>query len=81
MKIIEDVKLDFSDVLILPKNNNYSSRSEVSVDRTFTFKYSSYSWTGVPIMVSEAMSPLSSELINDVSITLSKFFEGSKRPK
>ena len=52
MKIIEDVKLDFSDVLILPKNNNYSSRSEVSVDRTFTFKYSSYSWTGIPIMVS-----------------------------
>jgi GMP reductase len=52
MKIIEDVKLDFSDVLILPKKNNYSSRSEVSLERTFTFKYSSYSWSGVPIMVS-----------------------------
>jgi GMP reductase len=52
MKIIEDVKLDFSDVLILPKKNNYSSRSEVSLERAFTFKYSSYSWSGVPIMVS-----------------------------
>ena len=52
MKILDDVKLDFSDVLILPKRNQYSSRSEVSLERTFKFKYSPYSWTGVPIMVS-----------------------------
>ena len=52
MKILDDVKLDFSDVLILPKRNQYSSRSEVTLERTFKFKYSPYSWTGVPIMVS-----------------------------
>lgn len=52
MKILDDVKLDFSDVLILPKRSQYSSRSEVSLERTFKFKYSPYSWTGVPIMVS-----------------------------
>ena len=52
MKILDDIKLDFSDVLILPKRSQYSSRSEVSLERTFKFKYSSYSWTGVPIMVS-----------------------------
>ena len=52
MKILDDVKLDFSDVLILPKRTQYSSRSEVSLERTFKFKYSPYSWTGVPIMVS-----------------------------
>jgi len=51
MKILDDVKLDFSDVLLLPKRSEYSSRSEVSLERTFRFKYSPYSWTGVPIMV------------------------------
>ena len=52
MKILDDIKLDFSDVLILPKRNQYSSRSEVTLERTLKFKYSPYSWTGVPIMVS-----------------------------
>lgn len=52
MKILDDVKLDFTDVLILPKRSDYSSRSEVSLERRFTFKYSPYVWNGVPIMVS-----------------------------
>jgi GMP reductase len=52
MKILDDVKLDFSDVLLLPKRSQYSSRSEVSLERTFKFKYSPYTWTGVPIMIS-----------------------------
>jgi len=52
MKILDDVKLDFSDVLLLPKRSPYSSRAEVSLERTFKFKYSPYTWTGVPIMVS-----------------------------
>jgi len=52
MKILDDIKLDFKDVLILPKRSEYSSRSEVSLKRTFKFKYSSHTWTGVPIMIS-----------------------------
>ena len=52
MKIKDDVKLDFNDVLILPKRSEYSSRSQVFLERTFRFKYSPYTWTGVPIMVS-----------------------------
>ena len=52
MKILDDIKLDFSDVLLLPKRTPYSSRSEVLLERTIKFKYSPYSWTGVPIMVS-----------------------------
>jgi GMP reductase len=52
MKILDDIKLDFSDVLLLPKRSEYSSRSEVSLERTFKFKYSSNTWRGVPIMVS-----------------------------
>ena len=52
MKILDDTKLDFSDLLLLPKRSQYSSREEVNLERKFSFKYSQYSWTGVPIMVS-----------------------------
>jgi GMP reductase len=52
MKILDDVKLDFNDVLILPKRSEYSSRSQVCLERTFKFKFSPETWTGVPIMVS-----------------------------
>lgn len=52
MKILDDVKLDFSDVLLLPKRSEYSSRSEVLLERTIRFKYSPLIWNGVPIMVS-----------------------------
>ena len=48
--IIDDPKLDFSDVLIRPKRSFLSSRSEVSLDRTYTFKHSGRKWTGVPII-------------------------------
>lgn len=52
MKLLDDVKLDFNDVLMLPKSNEYSSRSQASLERTIHFKYSNSSWTGVPIIVS-----------------------------
>ena len=52
MRIINDVQLDFKDVLILPKRSTLQSRSEVSLERTFKFRNSQRSWTGVPIMVS-----------------------------
>ena len=52
MKILDDIKLDFTDVLLLPKHSQYSSRAEVSLERKFKFKYSPYEWSGVPIMVS-----------------------------
>mmetsp|Transcript_31441 Transcript_31441/g.67684 ORF Transcript_31441/g.67684 Transcript_31441/m.67684 type:complete len:383 (+) Transcript_31441:164-1312(+) len=49
-RIEDDVKLDFKDVLIRPKRSTLKSRSQVSLERTFTFKHSGYEWTGVPIM-------------------------------
>lgn len=52
MKILDDVKLDFIDVLIAPKRSQYSTRSEVYLERTFKFKYSPYTWVGIPVMVS-----------------------------
>jgi GMP reductase len=44
--------LDYSDVLLLPKMSEYLSRSEVNLERILKFKYSTETWTGVPIMVS-----------------------------
>lgn len=52
MKILEDIKLDFTDVLLSPKRNEYTSRSEAILERTIAFKYSPYKWTGIPIIVS-----------------------------
>ena len=52
MRIEEDIKLDFRDVLIRPKRSTLSSRKEVSLERTYVFKHSELEWTGVPIMAS-----------------------------
>jgi GMP reductase len=49
MNIINDIKLDYSDVLIRPKRSILSSRKEVSLERTFTFKNGKV-WSGVPIV-------------------------------
>lgn len=50
MLIVEDVKLDFKDVLIRPKRSTLSSRKEVNLNRTFNFRHSDAQWTGIPIM-------------------------------
>ena len=52
MKIEDDIKLDFVDVLIRPKKSVLSSRSEVSLEKTLHFKNSNQKWTGVPILAS-----------------------------
>ncbi len=50
MRIEEDLKLGFKDVLIRPKRSTLKSRSEVELSRTFTFKHSGQSWSGTPII-------------------------------
>lgn len=50
MRIEEDIKIDFKDVLIRPKRSTLSSRKEVSLTRFYTFKHSKFEWSGVPIM-------------------------------
>ena len=52
MRIEEDVKLDFNDVLIRPKRSTLVSRKNAELDRKFTFKYSKHIWRGVPIVAS-----------------------------
>ncbi len=50
MIIEEDIKLDFKDVLIRPKRSTLSSRKEVDLHRTYNFKHSKDTWTGIPIV-------------------------------
>jgi GMP reductase len=50
MRIENGVKLGFKDVMIRPKRSTLSSRSEVTLDRSFTFLHSPHQWSGVPIM-------------------------------
>lgn len=57
-RIEDDIKLDFKDVLIRPKRSTLKSRSQVSLDRTFTFKHSNFTWTGVPIMAANMYGSL-----------------------
>jgi GMP reductase len=52
MRIEDEVKLDFKDVLIRPKRSTLSSRKEVDLHRTYKFKYSKKEYTGIPIMAS-----------------------------
>jgi GMP reductase len=50
-KIINEIKLDFDDVLIRPKRSTLVSRSEVNLVRTFKFAHSPRQLDCVPIMV------------------------------
>ena len=49
-KIINETKLGFDDVLIVPQRSTLTSRSEIVLERTFSFYNSPRIWTGIPIM-------------------------------
>ncbi len=50
MRIENEPKLDFKDVLIRPKRSTLSSRSDVDVNRTFRFPHTGREWTGFPLI-------------------------------
>ena len=50
MRIEEELKLDFQDVLIRPKRSTLTSRSGVDISREFVFRHSGRSYRGVPII-------------------------------
>ena len=52
MRIEEEIKLDYSDVLFRPKRSTLKSRKEVNLERTYKFKYSNNEWNGIPIIAS-----------------------------
>ena len=50
MRIEDDVKLDFRDVLIRPKRSTLGSRRDVDLVRFYKFRHSKYEYEGIPIM-------------------------------
>ena len=50
MRIEEELKLDFQDVLIRPKRSTLTSRSEVDISREFAFRHSGRRYHGVPVI-------------------------------
>ena len=50
MRVEQDVKLTFDDVLIRPKRSTLVSRSDVNLIREFRFRHTEQTWEGVPIV-------------------------------
>ncbi len=50
MRIEEDLKLDFKDVLIRPKRSTLTSRFEVDISREYSFRNSAGRYRGIPII-------------------------------
>lgn len=50
MRIEQELKLGFKDVLFRPKRSTLKSRSQVNLTRDFTFKHSGRQWSGVPVI-------------------------------
>lgn len=50
MRIENDLKLGFKDVMIRPKRSTLKSRSQVTLEREFKFLHSNVVWKGIPIM-------------------------------
>ncbi len=49
MRIEDEIKLTFDDVLIRPKRSTLISRSEVKLEREFKFRHNNHTWEGIPI--------------------------------
>lgn len=50
-KISDDIKMDFSNVLIVPKSSTLNSRNDVDLEREFVFHHSKRLWKGIPILI------------------------------
>jgi GMP reductase len=50
MRIENDIKLGFKDVMFRPKRSTLKSRSEVDLEREFTFLHTQKKWKGTPII-------------------------------
>jgi GMP reductase len=50
MRIENDIKLDFKDVLIRPKRSTLNSRNEVDIARLYRFYHTGSEWKGFPLI-------------------------------
>jgi GMP reductase len=67
MIILDDIKLDYSDVLIRPKRSTLTSRFDVEMEREYTFCNSKKKWKGVPIIASNMDTTGTFEIHNVLS--------------
>jgi GMP reductase len=79
MRIDNDIKLDYADVLLRPKRSTLESRKDVSLERTFGFYHSPKTWTGVPIMTANMATCGTFELacllsLHKIITTFHKFY-------
>jgi len=82
MRIENDTKLDFKDVLIRPKRSTLRSRKDVDITRKYTFKWSGREYHGVPIVAANmdgvgtmAMAKAFKEQEAVMSVALHKHYE------
>ena len=62
MRIEQDIKLDFCDVLLKPKRSTIESRKEISLERAFKFRHANLPWMGVPVISSNMTSVTTSSV-------------------
>lgn len=81
MRIEEDVKLDFKDVLIRPKRSTLVSRKEVDLNREYKFLHSGHIFQGVPVIAANMdgvgtmkMAKAFHEDNNGLSVALTKHY-------
>jgi len=67
MRIENDIKLGFKDVMIRPKRSTLKSRSEVALQRNFTFLHSEIVWEGIPIMAANMDTVGTFEMAKELS--------------
>jgi hypothetical protein len=67
-KIDDDIKLDFSDVLIKPQKSSLNSRKNVDLNISYIMPHSKQIWNGIPIIIANM----------DTTGTFEMFLEASK---
>ena len=70
MRIEEEIKLDYSDVLFRPKRSTLKSRKEVDLIRTYKFKHSNKEWSGIPIIASNMDTIGTFEMFNELVVVV-----------
>jgi len=66
MRIEDDIKLDFDDVLFKPKRSeNVTSRASIDLTRTYNFRYGTAEYTGIPILAANMDTTGTIEMHNE----------------
>ena len=67
MRIENDIKLGFKDVMIRPKRSTLNSRALVTLEREFKFKHSPVLWKGIPIIAANMDTVGTFEMANTLA--------------